>query len=389
MKRNIGRRLVGAAAGVLACATMITGCAGSVDLNKAVAVVNQEEIPFGVAKFYAKMQQATYETYYGAMFGDNMWDQQISDGVTFEDSTLESILEELKEIYIVDQYADEYNVALTEEEKTNIDTTAKAFVEDNNAEALEEMGANEEILKEYLTKYTLKSKIENEIKAGADTEVSDEDAAQKTFSYVLVSTSGTTDESGNTVELTEEEIAAKKAEAQAIVDASLTSGDFDTAVTDAGKTASTASYGKDDDAGMDAAVITAADALSEGETSQVIETDSGYYVIHLTSAYDEEQTQSRREEIISERQDTLYSDTYTQWKDASEITVNNKIWKKINFDEKITVTSNVSTDDVTVGESTTDAAVSDDASTSDEEQDNTTADDTTTGDATQETAPEN
>lgn len=363
MKRNISKKIAGIAVTALACASLITGCAGSVNLDTAVAVVNGENIPFGVAKFDAKMQQVTYESYYGAMFGDDMWNQTLSGDMTFGESTLDGILEELKEMYVVNQHADEYSVALTEEEIASIAATAAKFVEDNNEEALEAMGASEDVIIQYLTKYSIQSKVEAAIKSGADAVVADTDAAQRTFSYVMVSTVGTTDADGNTVELTEEEIAAKKAEAQAIIDAATASGDFDTAVTDAGLTVSSASYGKDDDAGMDAAVITAADALAEGATSQIVETDNGYYVLHLVSALDEEQTEARRAEIISERQETLYSDTYTQWQEASEITVDEKVWNKITFDEKLSMVDTTSTEVTTEDSTTTDATTTDSTAT--------------------------
>jgi foldase protein PrsA len=353
MKRNISKKIVGIAVAVMTCSVMVTGCAGSVESDTVVAVVNGEEIPFGVAKFDAKIQQITYESYYGSMFGEDMWNQALSEDMTFGESTLEGILEDLKEMYIVDQHAGDYSIVLSDEETANIAATAVQFVEDNNQEALDAMGANEEIIIQYLTKYTMESKIATAIKADVDTEVSAEDAEQRTFSYVLVSNSGTTDEDGNTVELTEEELAAKMAEAQAIADAAIAGGNFDTAVTDAGLTVSSASYGKDDDAGMDEAVITAADALEEGSTSQVIETDSGYYVLNLVSAHDEEQTQSRIEEIISDRQDTLYNDTYTAWLDDSEITIDEKVWGKINFDDSLSMVDTTSTDETTTDDSTT------------------------------------
>lgn len=364
MKKNASKKIAGIATALLACTVLVTGCAGSVDLNKPVAVVNDENIPFGVAKFYAKTQQVMYESYYGSLFGDNMWEQSLSADMTFGESTLEGILEDLKEMYVVNQHADEYEVTLTDDEKSKIEETAKQFVADNNTEALEAMGANEDVIKEYLTKYTLQGKIEAAIKAGADANVSDEDAAQKTFSYVFVSTAGTTDESGNTVELTDEEKAAKKAEAQAIIDATAGGTDFDTAVTDAELTASSASYGKDDDAGMDEAVIAAADALQEGEVSSVIEVEGGYYVIELTSAFDEEQTESRRQEIITERENTFYNDTYTKWEEASTITVDEKVWKKINFEDKLSMVDTTSTEaSTTVDDTITEDTITEDTTT--------------------------
>jgi foldase protein PrsA len=372
MKRNASKKIAGIATALLASAVLVTGCAGAVDLNKPVAVVNDENIPFGVAKFYAKTQQVMYESYYGSLFGDNMWEQSLSADMTFGESTLESILEDLKEMYVVSQHADEYEVTLTEEEKSNIEETAKQFVADNNAEALEAMGASEDVIKEYLTKYTLQGKIQTAIKAGADTTVSDEDAAQKTFSYVFVSTAGTTDASGNTVALTDEEKEAKKAEAQAIIDASASGTDFDTAVTDAELTASSASYGKDDNAGMDEAVIAAANELQEGEISPIVEVEGGYYVLKLTSAFDEEQTESRRQEIITERQNTFYTDTYTKWQEASTITVDNKLWKKITFEDKLSMVDTTSTQEDTTQDTTTDGNTVSDTTQETNTEDGTT-----------------
>lgn len=363
MKKNTNKRIVGIATTAMLIASLLTGCVGSVNLDTPVAVVNNETIPFGVAKLYAKTQQIMYESYYGSLFGANMWEQKLSGDKTFAESTLEGVLEELKEMYVVVQHADEYEILLTEDEKANIEETAKQFVADNDKEALEAMGASEEVIKEYLTKYTLEGKIATAIKAGADTNVSDEDAAQKTFSYVLISTVGTTDESGNTVELTEEEKAAKKTEAQAIADAVAGGQDFDTVVKDHEKTLSSASYGKDDNAGMDDAVIKAADALEEGQVSPVIETESGYYVLKLVSAYDEAQSLARRQEIITQRQTTLYNDTFTKWKDASTITVDNKVWKKISFKDKVSIKNTEPAQEVT---------------TDNTQQDNTTVQDATT-----------
>jgi parvulin-like peptidyl-prolyl isomerase len=355
--RNISKKIVGVTAAVLTCASMVVGC-GSVSLNTPVAVVNKEEIPFGVAKFDAKMQQITYETYYGGMFGDNMWDQTLSGDQTFGESTLEGILEDLKEMYIVNQHAADYSIALTDEETAAIKETAAKFMADNSKDAIASMGASEDIITSYLTKYTIQQKVEAAVKAGADTNVSDEDAKQRTFSYTLVSTAGTTDANGNKTELTDEEKAAKKAQAQDILDKVAAGGDFDTVVKDAGLTASSASYGKDDDAGMDAAVITAADALEEGALSGIIETDTGYYVLKLISAFDQTQTESRKAEIITERQNTLYNDTFTKWKDASEITVKESVWKKINFDESLSMIDTSSTDGTTTDATSTDGTTS-------------------------------
>lgn len=62
---------------------------------------------------------------------------------------------------------------------------------------------------------TIQSKMYDPMTAGVDTEVSDEEANQTSITLVKVSTVGTQkDEDGNTIDLTDEEKAQKKEQAQ-------------------------------------------------------------------------------------------------------------------------------------------------------------------------------
>ena len=76
-----------AAAGALAAMT-VTGCSGPIDTDAVVATVGDEEIPLGVANFYARMLQGEYETNYAGMMGttpEEMWSQEYTEGTTLED----------------------------------------------------------------------------------------------------------------------------------------------------------------------------------------------------------------------------------------------------------------------------------------------------------------
>ena len=73
-------------AGMLAV-TGLTGC-GSMNNDDVVATVGESEIKLGVANFYARMQQAQYETYYAGMMGttgEELWAKE-TDGKTYEQS---------------------------------------------------------------------------------------------------------------------------------------------------------------------------------------------------------------------------------------------------------------------------------------------------------------
>lgn len=339
MKKNFGRKLKCLAISVMVCAVLAAGCANKTDLNEAVAVINGEELPLGMAKFYAKIQQVTYETYYGSLFGEDMWSQSFDGTTTFGDSTREGVLEELKQMYIINQHAAEYNVSLSEEDNKKIEETAAKFMKDNSSDAKTAMGADEEQIKKFLSLYTVQSRVMNAILEGVDREVSDEEAAQKTISYVVLSAEGEADEEGNTAEPTEEELANKKAEATKLSEDSIASGDFEATVTNAGLTSSKTSYknAEDEDASLDSAVLAAADELSDGETSDVIETEDGFYVVNMVSTFDKDATETRKAEIISERESEYFENLYSGWEEASEITINEKTWAKVQFDGNLSM----------------------------------------------------
>ena len=67
-----------AAAGILAV-TMVTGCSVAPDNDATVVTVGNEKVSYGVANFYARMQQAQYESFYAGMMGmdtNTMWSQE-------------------------------------------------------------------------------------------------------------------------------------------------------------------------------------------------------------------------------------------------------------------------------------------------------------------------
>ena len=179
------------------------------------------------------------------------------------------------------------------------------------------------------------------IVAGADTNVSDEECAQKTFSYVRVSKTASTDEAESK---TDEEAAAEaKDKAQQILDEALTGSSEDPLQTaaeahDASK--ATCSYGTkdlqsedDNSTYLDMAVLEAADKLGEGEYNKtLIDTDQYYYVIRMDSLDDKEAAERERQSIISDRKQALYDETLNGYKDAAQWSVDDKAWEPVNFD---------------------------------------------------------
>ena len=60
--------------GVMA-ASMLTGC--GMNKNETVATFDETEVPLGVANFAARFLQATYDDFYVAYFGEDVWSSDL------------------------------------------------------------------------------------------------------------------------------------------------------------------------------------------------------------------------------------------------------------------------------------------------------------------------
>ncbi|MCI8786327.1 MAG: hypothetical protein HFI84_06685 [Eubacterium sp.] len=328
-KKMIACLLAGAACIGLA----FGGCGNKIQDDAVFATLDDTTITMGVANFYAKYQQAIYDSYYMSYFGEDMWNQDMyGNGSTMTEDVKQEAAEALQEMYLLKAHMEEYDVSISEEEESAIQKAADDFIAANSGEAVKQIGAsNKENVTEVLRLQTIKQKMHDRIIEDADTKVTDKEAAQRTFSYLEIKTDSYTDAESNTVTYTEEEKADLKKKAEEIAAAE----NFDTAVTDAGYSLSTASYGsaKDEGASFDTAVLEAADALKEGEISGVVETENAYYVLRLDKELDEEATASKKESLISEKEEAHYEDILSGWKEKAKWEINEDEWAKVTFED--------------------------------------------------------
>jgi len=370
----------------LSATMLFTGC-GQMNPDDTLVTINtgdgtKDTISLGYGNFAARYQQAMYDQYLLAYYGESMWTTDMTgSGSTMQEETKSSVLDEIEEQYLCKLHAADYGIELTEEQTTAIADAAAQFISDNPEDTIEIMGATEEYVKQYLEYRTYYKLVSDAAKEQLDAEIADEDCWMRTFTYTFFDLSGTTDESGVLVPPTDEEIAEMKEQADELA----ASDDYDAEVEELGLTASTYSYlkGEEEDDTMDMAIIEAAEALSEGETSAVIEIeDVGYYVIRLDADHDEDASLTKRESLQSEKFDALM-DT---WKGEIVWTVDEKAWAKVEFDElfQTLVTETEETTDTTTEETTEDT----EATTEDSTEEDTEGTDETSEESTEETSEE-
>ena len=175
------RALILALAGIMAAS--LTGC-GSLKDDAVVVKAGDEEITAGVANFYARYTQAQYETYFASYFGgDDMWTKNASDGKTYEESIKETLLDDLKNMALLEKHMKDYDVKITKADKKAIDDAAEEFDKANSQKKKDKVSGSEENVKRVMTLMVIEQKMRSAIVAEANVNVTDEEAVEA-FEYL-------------------------------------------------------------------------------------------------------------------------------------------------------------------------------------------------------------
>ena len=279
--------------------TALVGCKKQepIDDVEIVMTVGDKEVELGMANFFVRYQQSMAESEMEMyqMYGYVMeWDMEVEDGKTYEEDFKSSALESLKKLYTIDAHAADYNVALTEGETAKIAEAAKAFEGANTGDVFNKVSGV--YVKEYLRLITISEKMHDAVKASHTPEVKDEEAKQKIMYYVEYKTT-TTDSTGASSELSDDEIAALKKDAQALLDGAKANGNLEAYAKENDAKATKAAFSASNEE-LDEALVKAADALEVNGFTDVIVGESAIYVAQVTSLFDQEATDAKKKEMI-------------------------------------------------------------------------------------------
>ena len=247
-------------------------------------------------------------------------------------------MDSLEEMYILDEHKDDYKVSLSDDEEKSIEDAAKKFTDSNDSPAKDAVSGDEKTVKKVLELLTLQKKMETAMTADVDTNVSDEEAAQKKMQYVLFSTK-TKGSDGNSTDMSDDEKAEVKKKAEDFQKDAASAEDFSVFATAVGASATDLTFDSDTTSPNED-LIKAADKLKEGEVTDVIEADNGYYVAKVVSLLDRDATDTKKESIVSQRKSDQYQSICKKWKKKTDIKVHKKVWNTISFaDQGVTVKS--------------------------------------------------
>ena len=341
--KNLAKKAAVTALVCVTAAGMMTGCGNKkLDGTKTAVTVNKQEIPLGVVSLAARMQQAQAEAMYKMYLGggDDMsiWSTKMGDDSdeTYGENAVTTSVESIEKMCLEKEHASEYDVEITEDEQKALEEAAKNFIAANSEETIAELAVDEDMVKTFLELETYDVKMKEAIEATADIKLDEKEYQQMAFSYASVRVSGDN--------LTDDDIKTNKENIQKFFDKvkedptadfSTLGDEISTDMTATSGTCPTYEEGDDSAANGDAYpddVRNALRKLEEGElNSEIIKTDSIWYVVRLDSKDDEDATDSKKESLTSTKKDDFYNDTTDGWVKKADIKEESKLIKKIKI----------------------------------------------------------
>ena len=246
---------------------------------------------------------------YEELYTDQIWDTVVDEsGTTFEETLMTQIHDFLKELKTMSRMAEEEKVTLSGKERELAKQAAAQYMEElKNAGDSSEI--DRDVVESLYEDYWKAEKLVETLTESVNLEVSDSEAKVITVDEIVLSDKDQADE------------ALKKVQTEGT--------DF---LTVAKEMSEDQEIEKKISRGMRSdAYEQAAYALSTGETSDVIEADGKYYILRCVNDYDEAATKIRKEEMIREKKNEAFYETYSEYAAKVHLAKDDSLWKNLSI----------------------------------------------------------
>lgn len=339
------------------------------DTDTVMFIDKDNKIDYATACTYTRMMQAETYSYMQSMLQRfnssaadvDMWSQSLEDtdedskkyktyGEQFKGNTLDS----LKSLLLDKLYGSkEYEVTFTDDDKKECESVADEFIEKMSKDDLKAMHASKKTMMNVLELMTYETRVKNAIESDVDTKVSDDEAGQSTFSYV---------------EIKKKDAKKKEKKIKSLIKKVEAGTDISTAASDAGFTAQSVTFTtadpEYDEYGKE--MLKKVSKMKDGECDSYKDAKGNTIILYMQSVNDQSATETKKDDIISDRKDKAYEDKLDEWKDKKKVTINKDAWNSIKTDknevfQRMETEENSSDSDDSAG---TTVANSDDSDTS-------------------------
>lgn len=263
----------------------------------------------------AKVYLTNYQNIYGTAYGLNLWEHDFGDN-SLTQYVKDITLEELTHVICMDLLAESQEVSLSEEEKADVASAAKEYYASLSEDEIAYLAVTESDIAEYYAHYALAQKLYHSLTNGVNDEVSDDEARVIEIMQIYV-----TDET-------------KAAE----VSSKLKNGDDFASVANNYNQLSSIQVTVSRDE-LPVEVEKVAFDLDNGEISDEIPVDHGYYFIKCLNKYDEELTEANKSNIVEKREKEAFDDIYNEYVSGLSSYLNQNLWDELELDTDAAITT--------------------------------------------------
>ncbi len=332
MKR-LTKRITALALGLVLAVSALTGCSSSVKPETydttVVATLGDEKIYLDEAVMYLRFDQNYYEMMYSYFYGStDIWDMEVQTGLTMEDNLKNMEMQVLRQIYILCSHAEEMGVALSEADEAAIEESVDSILASGSTTLIESIGMSRDRMIQVYEKNALANLVYQAVVAQVDTEVSEDEIRCVGASYVKLAVSSDSDEDSTESE-ENENVQSPETTLETINHAVENGSTLEEAAAVYDLTPVETSFFVGDTYDEGSLGATAL-SMEEGERQIIQIEDDGWYLLQLDTLRDEDATESKRESVISDREDALFEEVYSQWQEESpSFSVVSKVWKAV------------------------------------------------------------
>ncbi len=266
---------------------------------------------------------ASQRNSYEAVYGDGIWKIPIGES-DFEGVVLDSMKALLAQMKCMVLMAEEYDVTLPEAEKRRIREAAAEFCQSADTGELAAAGVTEDDVYQVFYEYRLSNQLIDELTRNVDVEISDNDARIVQVQQIFFSA---VDAEGNPVSPEEKQ---NRSDRMAAIKQRIDSGE------DFGKLAEIYdvsqqthfSVGRRE---MPQVYEDIVFALEDGEVSDIIETDKGFYLVKCLEDYDIEATQAHKEQMGAVKKKDAFSQLYDTFTAGLTSEFNHSAWEQLSL----------------------------------------------------------
>lgn len=255
----------------------------------------------------AKVYLANFQNIYGKTYGIDLWEQKFQNG-KLKSYVKDVALSEMTRIVCMDLLAQEQEISLTKEEIEDVKQAAETYYATLNQAEKAYTGASLADLEGMYEDYALANKVYHVLTEGVNAEVSDDEARIMEVMQIYVKDESKSGEVGEKLKAGEDFAAVASNYNQ--------------------KNAIEISFGRGE---MPPEVEEIAFELDDGEVSDCIATEDGYYYIKCMNKFNEELTDANKSNIVEAREKAAFDDVYEAFISGLSSHLNEKVWKDIEL----------------------------------------------------------